>query len=845
MPNGAGFDFEPPQEKPKEDKPVRWRATYGVDERTIPSITGEGKPSTLDPTAKPDQRMAGPDANGKGDTGSNIPEGTLPGENEIFARDIDKNPSYRVGTAGDERQRILQETMDGRSPLKQSDYFMASVTGPMAVPFAYGTPVGIDHLATRGKTVEAPGFFRRTFVPKYMSTAEELIMNHEGIQKVNTDVGKMRDSVKKIIKAGGQSEGKETALNGIKKMLSPKRNGLDLAQAQTNLNNARQAGIAGKTYKHLTDDAVKVAGDDVIALLQRRRDVLDDAATYARKTGYSGTAKEAMPRMVESALLTTTAVGTMWLDDKVRSGVNTLARMGGPEIDPATGKLIPKSDVLPMGHQQTGAKNLLIPLALATHHPKKFGKTQTAGIVGLSVLGSWGLDKAASSAGVSENIPGALKRTGWQDAVGLGAGFAVPTKNWKWRMATVGTGWAVGNLAEMAMSESHRPDVKEIKDNALKELGETQSDRSYKSLNEALIEFKKIGYRSIGEEGVVENQFLVRDNQDPINNKAKWDKLSPAEKLANRRELAILSRALGEVRLTGGTKVSAERGEGSYHLKGLRADVGGYALEKLLISQTYADDAISLTRQMNGQKVGGETIDAEREVRELEKFKEDTQKLIDEITGITPKEAQERARRGEAYDSNHTKPRNMEELITHLGHEQMKGAGIDTYYNQFLLDTQWRVGKYLGKTASPEGKKFVAKLLRDEASIKMAMAVNDLKVGSGRNAVLTLQGTEQDKSATFRKPNKPNNEAKSEGQLQAEQELSKTEKGYSGAKGALYWAARLDPDNPETKELIRIYNELEAEAKKVEAGNPYHPVLHGGDQQNGQYRPRVHQYEKK
>lgn len=877
MPNGPqGLDFEP-QEKPKEQKPIPWRRVYGVDEEVIPSITGE-KPEDADRYGD-NSRMGGPGRNGARDntgTGNDntLPEGTFPKPGEVFAEDVDHNPSYRVGqeSRSEQQARELSEVINSRSRVKPNEPILAAVGGAISIPVAnYGFPKLVD-VSTRKlsqETTNAPQWAKRaaswmqtSYVPERMTSVDDLMFGNTKLNNINNDARRALVSVDEIIKAGGQGVDEMTHLHNMRTVLNTSLaddaiNSAKVAGQQ--LQKARSLGFAGKEFTSLTDDAFKIAGDDVLKIMTDRSQIVSNAQKEAHRIG--STSQIGEPRgtqMWRAAKLTGTSIAASVFDDSLRGGVNSLASTGRPN----------SPEFIPTGDDKSGIGNLLFPLALATHQQSK-GKTFVAA-AGATVLGmgidktiqaagmedlsddAWkrtvaytgtgaglgllapaktgrgraaaavtglaiggGMDLIARSSGMSSLTPDSWKRTGIYDGLGLGAGFAVPVKNWKVRVGTVAAGFVAGNLLESAMSGTARGDINPQIEEALKETGETKTDRSLKSLNEAVDAWNTVGSRNIAAEGIAFQQFRAKDAYSRNNDAAKWNSLTPGEQLNNRRELAILARTLGEVRLNGGTKVSYSNSEAQYKLEGMRVDLGGYALEKLLVSQSFATDAIRLTRELDGQEVSGETVNAADEVRALQDFTKQTQERIDEITGVSPEEAAERRARGETVNEEFTKPRNMQEVLDQLEYEYKHGTGIDKFFNQILTDTQYRVGSFLPLTTSEGGKKLVAKLLRDEATIKMSMAQYQMNSGVGNNAVITLQGTVQDQNAPFRTPQIPGR-GRMPDIRDGNGDLMK--KGYAGAFGALQLAKALDPDNPELKELQRMYDHMLDHARKVRSG---------------------------
>lgn len=843
MPQGSPFEFEPPQEK---NSPSKGRATYGDDVlRTVPFAQDDpNKKPTHDPyRTTPDNGQANGTDRGRGNNQDTATPGLFPTQTFTEQHREKLGPGGIIdqhnNTVLDQQLKSITDTIDGRNRVKGNDGWVQTTvmaggsTAALALTQLKIVDPAMEKLATsestpfksaiesynrsyNHRTAITPGqWFDRAYGKTDALTAIDEGLDAAALRTERILAEQQEIAANLEREAGMKAAGREIK-NPEARTLMSDADQMRLARVQQKLSEARginsadrvaQLGddvlshtglnLRGKTWS-TTSGAAKLDGDEVIKLLDDKAGELGSLSKQSQKftvaDDVAGGMKTAKSRIAMAAL----AAGTLTIgDDTFRRGANTLF-----------GTEIPVTNV----QDKTGIAGIAIPATLLTHQPgSKWGTgLKLAGALTASAM----IDTAMKDSAITKAIPEPFKRTTWEDGVAMGAAlYTIPRMkgDWKVKTAAFAGAYLLGNGMDALWGDSARSDIDVPTTAALKVMDQLDKSRSFDNLKLAVHSWNKVGERSIGAEGVVWAKFQERNAYTPsasgqTERDARWNSLSGAEKFQNRMEMAVLARSLGELRYQGGKRIGQENAEGTYVLKDNKIDLGGYALEKLLVSSVESGEAakLALDSRINGQQLpNGTRVNSAVDAPAMRQFQQDTNIKIRQITDT---------------------PHDMDTLLKDLQHLHLKELGYDVYRKEVLNDTVNRIGQFQGMAGQTnEGRLLVAKLLRDEAIIRMAMAKNSLENGNGIEAGTTLFGTDQGEREPF-----PNAMKDSSGRVM--------QKGYDGVYGALDIARALDPDNADLRKLYdmaaKMANEVPA-AVKEQMGSRVKNML---NVDNGLYR---------
>ncbi|MEZ4545296.1 MAG: hypothetical protein R3C24_15550 [Cyanobacteriota/Melainabacteria group bacterium] len=843
MPQGSPFEFEPPQEK---NSPSLGRARYGDDVlRTVPFAQDDpNKKPTHDPyRTTPDNGQANGTDRGRGNNQDTATPGLFPTQTFTEQHRDKLGPGGIIdqhnNTVLDQQLKSITDTIDGRNRVKGNDGWIQTTamaggsTAALALTQLKIVDPAMEKLATsestpfksaienynrsyNHRTAITPGqWFDRAYGKTDALTAIDEGLDAAALRTERILAEQQEIAANLEREAGMKAAGREIK-NPEARTLMSEADQMRLARVQQKLSEARginsadrvaQLGddvlshsglnLSGKTWS-TTSGAAKLDGDEVIKLLDDKAGELGSLSKQSQKftvaDDVAGGMKSAKSRIAMAAL----AAGTLTIgDDTFRKGINTIA-----------GTEIPVTNV----QDKTGISGIAIPAVLLTHQPgSKWGTgLKLAGAMTASAM----IDTAMKDSAITKAIPEPFKRTTWEDGVAMGAAlYTIPRMKGDWRVKTAAFAGAylLGNGMDALWGDSARSDIDVPTTAALKVMDQLDKSRSFDNLKLAVHSWNKVGERSIGAEGVVWAKFQERNAYTPsasgqTERDARWNSLSGAEKFQNRMEMAVLARSLGELRFQGGKRIGQENAEGTYVLKDNKIDLGGYALEKLLVSSVESGEAakLALDSRINGQQLpNGTRVNSAVDAPAMRQFQQDTNIKIRQITDT---------------------PHDMDTLLKDLQHLHLKELGYDVYRKEVLNDTVNRIGQFQGMAGQTnEGRLLVAKLLRDEAIIRMAMAKNSLENGNGIEAGTTLFGTDQGEREPF-----PNAMKDSSGRVM--------QKGYDGVYGALDIARALDPDNADLRKLYdmaaKMANEVPA-AVKEQMGSRVKNML---NVDNGLYR---------
>lgn len=785
MPQGSPFEFEPQETK---GDPSKGRATYGGDvDQTIPFIDDDRKP-TVDPfLIKPPETATRPDAERA------TPQGLFPEQTFTEAHKDKLGPGgimdQREKTALEKQYAEINEILQNRDRVKGNDPWIYSVGTAAGTALTVGSiQNGILDPRLKAAADKATFSSVRTegFADWYNRSHNHLTAegagswfnkNYDGrsaISRADRNIDDALGRIHKIVSEGGD----EIAHADLTKLTraADRLNGAavnsydDILKATASDGALSHNGLRtfqGKQWK--SSSGIVFDGDEVARLVEDKRTAVGGLYNESQKFTVADDVAQGWRSVKSRAAIAGLAAASMSIgDDYFRGSVfNNLSPVAAPITDV---------------EHKTGVSGLAIPLALSTH---KIGdsKWKTGGKLLGAMTVSAGVDALMKDSALTAALPEPIKRTTWEDGLAMGGAlyFMPRAKNWKGKAAIFASAYVAGNLLDGALSSTAREDIDVPTTAAIKTMEQVGKERNFNNMKLAVHSWNKVGERSIGAEGAVWTRFQELNNYTPSSSgrfperTERWNSLSGPEKFENRMDLAIMARSLGELRLEGGKRIPQDNDEAFYVLKDNKIDLGGYALEKLLTSKVETGEAIKLALDdsVNGHMLNGTTINAAREVPQLQQFQQDTSKKINEIIET---------------------PHDMETLVKDLMHLRRQELGIDTFSKQVLQDTQNRVGQFQHMAfQTEEGRTLVAKLLRDEAVIRLAIAKQHLESGNGLEASKMLAGTDQGEREYFPDLRKGPN-----GQPQ--------QKGYDGVRGALELSMMLDPDNPDVIKLVDMYN---------------------------------------
>ncbi|HMO21328.1 MAG TPA: hypothetical protein PKC98_10210, partial [Candidatus Melainabacteria bacterium] len=715
MPQGSPFEFEPPQER---NSPSLGRARYGDDVlQTVPFARDEpGKKPSSDPyRPNPDNGQANGTDGGRATNQDTATPGLFPTQTFAEQHRDKLGPGGIIdqhnNTVLDQQLKSITQTIDGRNRVKGNDGYIqttlatAGWTGGLALTQLKIVDPALEKMAAsesspfksaidgynrsyNHRTAITPGqWFDRAYGKTDALTAIDEGLDAAALKTERILVEQQEIAANLEREAGMKASGKEIK-NPETRTLMSEADQMRLARVQQKLAEARglnssekvaQLGddvlshsglnLRGKTWS-TTSGLAKLDGDEVIKLLDDKAGELGSLSKQSQKftvaDDVAGGMKTAKSRIAMAAL----AAGTLTIgDDLFRKSINTMA-----------GTEIPVTNV----QDKTGIAGLAIPATLMTHQP---GSKWGTGLKLASALAaSAAIDTAMKDSAITKAIPEPFKRTTWEDGLAMGTAlYAIPRMkgDWKVKTAAFAGAYLIGNGADALWGDSARSDIDVPTTAALKVMDQVGQTRSFDNLKLAVHSWNKVGERSIGAEGVVWAKFQERNAYTPsasgqTERDTRWNSLSGPEKFQNRMEMAVLARSLGELRYQGGKRIGQENGEGFYVLKDNKIDLGGYALEKLLISSVEAGEAakLALDSRIDGQQLpNGTRVNAALDAPAMRQFQQDTNIKIRQITDT---------------------PHDMETLLKDLQHMHLRELGYDVYRKEVLNDTVNRIGQFQG-----------------------------------------------------------------------------------------------------------------------------------------------------
>lgn len=460
------------------------------------------------------------------------------------------------------------------------------------------------------------------------------------------------------------------------------------------------------------------------------------------------------------------------------------------------------------GYKSWEAQSLLVPIGVTVG-----GNWKSKLLLGgAAVLAGHGVDSVLPE--TPSWMPKQLGRTTGWDALFTGAGMMWPGKDIKSRAIAVGVGWALGNIAEYAFEGENLGDKE---NRTIDAMGRDKRDRSIDSMRNMVSTFKDTGKKE--ENLLVDTQTKIETAYRGLFSQSRSEDTYPT-KLGYTRTAAATSRALGELRLERGTRLSGDGKDPTFVLEGLNLDLGGQALDYLRTSQEYVTNSKFFTSKMVGKevtiKVGGQpekTTIRESELGDLDRMSQETQRSIDAILGRhdIPKAAEQLKKFLDVGTISNTRGETATLGKDRAFHKTFVD-GINTSLGKHMtLMINPQTGR-LDKDYNPRATEMVAKLLRDQALARIVQAQYkiDPKNGGGKDAggaAAYLYGTPQGRNEVL-----PG---------------MQTAKGYDGADQMLQLADALVPNHPDTPQIKQILDSMAGpleEARRRQMGTSNNPL---------------------
>ncbi len=378
-------------------------------------------------------------------------------------------------------------------------------------------------------------------------------------------------------------------------------------------------------------------------------------------------------------------------------------------------------------------------------------------------------------------MPESMRRTTMFDAVPMGLAMTVPVRDWRYRLAAVGTAYVVGNILDSACS---REAPGAVQDRSADLMRTDRTTRTNESFDNAVTSLRELGGRRFS--------LLEQSMSVATRNLGGTANMTPEQRYLTNREVGIVGRALGEYYLERGSRLNAGSTDTpEYVLRGQNIDLGGEGVTNLMASRNaLAASRALVDGPLRGQSVEGRAV-SPQESQDLQRQQDIVQGRINQIMGEhNIQECFQQLRQFHRYGTTADGATINKDLAWFKTYQEGMNTNLGRLFPRVMNNGRPDPAR------DPEATQLLAKALRDQCLARLAEVANLLETGR----VTDIQGA-LDRVA---------------GTAAGRNEILPGMRGpkrYDGIQDMLNMADFLIPGHPDVAQMRPIADRLENEAR--------------------------------